>query len=122
MKLFNKYAILLASSLMLLPSCNDFLDKTPIAAVTPDTYLWSDADLGAYALKQYSFTTHQGAGIGIWAGDNHTDINLFPFIAKKRRASVFIFIPKREVYIHIFPNSPPCSPSPNMSNRTKIIT
>ena len=73
MKLFNKYAILLASSLMLLPSCNDFLDKTPIAAVTPDTYLWSDADLGAYALKQYSFTTHQGAGIGIWAGDNHTD-------------------------------------------------
>ena len=73
MKLFNKYAILLAGSLMLLPSCNDFLDKTPIAAVTPDTYLWSDADLGAYALKQYSFTTHQGAGIGIWANDNHTD-------------------------------------------------
>lgn len=73
MKLFNKYAILLAGSLMLLPSCNDFLDKTPIDAVTPDTYLWSDADLGAYALQQYSFGTHKGAGLGIWANDNHTD-------------------------------------------------
>lgn len=73
MKLFNKYAMLLAGSLMLLPSCNDFLDKTPIDAVTPDTYLWSDADLGAYALKQYNFTTHSGAGLGTWANDNHTD-------------------------------------------------
>lgn len=73
MKLFNKYAFLLTGSLMLLSSCNDYLDKEPIDAVTPDTYLRTDADLGAYALKQYSFNTHQGAGLGIWANDNHTD-------------------------------------------------
>lgn len=73
MKLFNKYIALLVVNLISLSSCNDFLDKEPIDTVTPDTYLWSDADLGAYALKQYNFSTHSGAGLGIWANDNHTD-------------------------------------------------
>lgn len=68
-----KYALLLAGGLVMLSSCNDYLDREPLDAVTPNTYLWTDADLSAYALKQYSFTTHQGAGVGIWAGDNHTD-------------------------------------------------
>lgn len=73
MKLVNKYIFLLAGSLMLLPSCNDFLDKEPIDTVTPDNFLMTDGDLSAYALKQYSFSTHSGAGVGIWAQDNHTD-------------------------------------------------
>lgn len=73
MKAFNKYILLLAGGLTLLSSCNDFLDKMPLDAVTPDTYLRTADDLAAYALKQYSFSTHQGAGLGIWAADNHTD-------------------------------------------------
>lgn len=72
MKILNKYAVILVGGMMI-SSCNDFLDKNPIDSVTPDTYLWSDADLSAYALKQYSFSTHGGAGIGIWASDNNTD-------------------------------------------------
>lgn len=54
-------------------SCNDFLDKEPLDEVTPETFLWSDADLSAYIIKQYNFNTHSGAGVGIWAIDNHTD-------------------------------------------------
>lgn len=73
MKLFNKYIILLAIGMVVFSSCSkDFLDKEPIDQVTPDNYLWTDADLGAYALKQYNFLTH-GGGLGIWAVDNHTD-------------------------------------------------
>ncbi|WP_430811001.1 MULTISPECIES: RagB/SusD family nutrient uptake outer membrane protein [unclassified Carboxylicivirga] len=73
MKLFNKYTLLSLVTVVLMSSCNDFLDREPIDQVTPDTYLRTDADLGAYALKRYNFTTHAGAGLGIWAGDNHTD-------------------------------------------------
>ena len=68
-----KYMLLLAGGLVAISSCNDYLDKEPLDQVTPNTYLWSDIDLGAYSLKQYSFTTHSGAGVGIWAGDNATD-------------------------------------------------
>ncbi|CAK7083975.1 MAG: hypothetical protein PARBA_03724 [Parabacteroides sp.] len=73
MKVFNKYTVLLAGGLMLLSSCNDYLNKEPIDAITPETYLYSEADLGSYALEQYNFNTHSGAGLGIWANDNHTD-------------------------------------------------
>lgn len=73
MKLFNKHIVLLAISMVVFSSCSkDFLDREPIDQVTPDNYLWTDADLGAYALKQYNFQTH-GGGLGIWAADNHTD-------------------------------------------------
>ncbi len=54
-------------------SCDDFLNKEPLDEVTPETFLWSDADLSAYIIKQYNFNTHSGAGIGVWAIDNHTD-------------------------------------------------
>lgn len=62
------------ASMVFFYACNkSFLDKLPQDQITPDTYLWTDADLGAFALKQYNFVTHQGAGLGIWAQDNHTD-------------------------------------------------
>lgn len=73
MKLLIKYTFVLVSGLMFFSSCDDFLDKQPIDAVTPNTYLRSDADLAAYVIQQYNFPTHSGAGIGIWAADNHTD-------------------------------------------------
>lgn len=68
-----KYILLLVGGLLALSSCNDFLDKEPLDQVTPDTYLLTDADLSAYALKQYGFSTHQGAGVGTFANDDHTD-------------------------------------------------
>lgn len=68
-----KYILLLVGGLFALSSCNDFLDIEPLDQVTPDTYLFTDADLSAYALKQYSFSTHSGAGIGTYGNDNHTD-------------------------------------------------
>lgn len=73
MKTLNKYLLLLAGGLMSLTSCNDFLDREPLDQVTPDNYLWSEGDLRAYSIKHYSFTTHGDGGLGIWAGDDHTD-------------------------------------------------
>lgn len=73
---FNKYTLLLAGGLTLgLTSCNDFLDREPMDAVTPDAFLKTESDMTAYALQQYkgAFTVHEGAGIGAWASDNHTD-------------------------------------------------
>jgi len=74
MKAFNKYIILpLMVSLLVLTSCNDFLDREPLDEVTPDKYLWSDSELASYAVKHYSFNTHGGWNIGTWGEDNHTD-------------------------------------------------
>lgn len=71
----NKYILLVAGALSLtaMTSCNDFLDMEPLDAVTPETFLWNDADMSAYMIKQYNFTTHSGAGVGIWGNDNNTD-------------------------------------------------
>lgn len=64
----NKYTLILAGglSLFMMTSCNDFLDREPLDAITPETFLWNDADMSAYMIKQYSFSTHSGAGVGIW--------------------------------------------------------
>lgn len=71
----NKYTLILAGglSLSMMTSCNDFLDREPLDAITPETFLWNDADMSAYMIKQYSFSTHSGAGVGIWGNDNGTD-------------------------------------------------
>lgn len=39
----------------MMTSCNDFLDREPLDAITPETFLWNDADMSAYMIKQYSF-------------------------------------------------------------------
>lgn len=38
----NKYTLLLAGSLAFMSSCNDFLDKEPLDAITPETFLWNE--------------------------------------------------------------------------------
>lgn len=64
----------LASAFML-SSCNDFLDRAPLDAVTPDVYLKAEADLAAYSIGAYNFPHHgSNWGIGnIITGDNHSD-------------------------------------------------
>lgn len=56
-------------------SCNDFLDKLPLDAVTPEHYFTSEADLASYAINMYGlFPRHEGWGLGtIMRGDDHTD-------------------------------------------------
>ena len=54
-------------------SCNDFLDREPLDNVTPEAFFWSESDLAAYTIKQYSFATHDGWNLGTWKDDNNTD-------------------------------------------------
>ena len=61
---------------LMLGSCNDFLDKEPLDKVTATSYFNSDADLAAFAIKQYDLFPN---GRDQWnmgpaaLRDNHTD-------------------------------------------------
>ena len=73
MKLTKLYIGLLCG-MTALSSCNDFLDREPLDAITPENFLYTDADLASYAINLYSFPTHSGWDIvGIWDNDNNTD-------------------------------------------------
>lgn len=55
-------------------SCNEFLDREPLDAITPDNFLLTESDLASYAINMYPFSTHAGWGLGgIWVNDNNTD-------------------------------------------------
>ncbi|PTN06291.1 RagB/SusD family nutrient uptake outer membrane protein [Mangrovibacterium marinum] len=73
----QKYSIkkfmVIALAALSFTSCNDFLDREPLSNVTPNDYLWSEADLAAYTINQYDFPTHSGWGPGTFATDNNTD-------------------------------------------------
>ena len=73
----KKYSIkkfmVIALAALSFTSCNDFLDREPLSNVTPNAYLWSEADLAAYTINQYNFPTHGGWGPGTFAIDNNTD-------------------------------------------------
>ncbi|MEN6456326.1 MAG: RagB/SusD family nutrient uptake outer membrane protein, partial [Prolixibacteraceae bacterium] len=56
-----------------LVGCNDFLDREPLSNVTPNEYLWTEANLAAYTIDRYNFPTHGGWGPGTFSIDNHTD-------------------------------------------------
>ena len=58
---------------LLLSSCNDFLDREPLDAVTPTQYFNAEADLAAYTISYYNFPTHGGWGVGTLNIDNGTD-------------------------------------------------
>ncbi len=63
----------LIASVGVLNSCNKFLDRSPLDEVTPEDYLKTEADLAAYTIKAYDFTSHSGYGVGTFANDFHTD-------------------------------------------------
>lgn len=66
--------MLAAFLLIAISGCNKFLDRPPLSNVTPQEYLWSEADLGTYTLSRYNFPTHTGAfNVGTFGTDNGTD-------------------------------------------------
>lgn len=66
---------MLGASLTGLTACNDFLDKVPESAVTPDSYFMAEADLAAYSINLYNFNTIPTGkyGLSIFADNDHTD-------------------------------------------------
>lgn len=68
-----KYILPVLISAFSMTSCNDFLDREPLDNITPEAFFWSESDLAAYTIKQYSFTTHDGWNLGTWKNDNDTD-------------------------------------------------
>ncbi|MBG6234768.1 hypothetical protein IWX76_001336 [Pedobacter sp. CAN_A7] len=75
MKKINKYIYLLLACVgaTTIVSCNKQLDMEPLSAVTPEKFLFTEADLAAYTIQQYSFPTHDGWNPGTFSADNHTD-------------------------------------------------
>jgi hypothetical protein len=63
----------IALVMLFFTSCDDYLDREPLSNVTPNDYLWSEADLAAYTINQYNFPSHGGWNSGTFATDNHTD-------------------------------------------------
>ena len=50
MKSFNKSLYFLFGGIFLFSSCEDFLNKEPIDAVTPETYLMTDGQMPIWEL------------------------------------------------------------------------
>ena len=76
MQVQMKNMITLASLLVgcsLFVSCDDFLDRRPLDAVTPDSYLTKEDHLASYSIRAYSFSTHSGYTPGTVTADLHTD-------------------------------------------------
>ncbi len=69
---YSIYAVILLLAVAF-TSCNEYLDREPLSNVTPNDYLWHEADLAAYTINRYNFPTHGGWGPGTFSRDNHTD-------------------------------------------------
>ncbi len=54
-------------------SCNDKLDMAPESNITPENYLWDEAQLAAYTINRYSAIPINGETTP-FAGDNATDV------------------------------------------------
>ncbi|MDO5075360.1 MAG: RagB/SusD family nutrient uptake outer membrane protein [Bacteroidales bacterium] len=67
--------ILMLGTLTTLVSCNGFLDQEPLDKVTPEKYFAAEADLAAYSINYYKFSSNEPGSyrMGIWGRDNHTD-------------------------------------------------
>lgn len=58
-----------------LVACDDFLDRIPESEITPQAYFSSEADLAAYVINLYPFTSVSPGSYGMstFAADNGTD-------------------------------------------------
>lgn len=74
MKKYIQYMAVGALLMGGLTSCNDFLDREPLDKVTPERFFTSEADLAAYAINNYKFTTVTSSyGLNYFGLDNDTD-------------------------------------------------
>lgn len=69
------YVITLFAFGLSLNSCEDFLEREPLDAVTPGLFLNSENDLASYPISYYSsiFPTHGGWSSGVSRFDDQTD-------------------------------------------------
>ncbi|HRV90193.1 MAG TPA: RagB/SusD family nutrient uptake outer membrane protein [Prolixibacteraceae bacterium] len=67
------YSVVVTALAVAITGCNDYLDREPLSNVTPNQYLWNEADLASYAVARYSFPTHGGWYPGTHSLDNGTD-------------------------------------------------
>ena len=58
--------------LIVFGACEDFLEKEPLAQITPENYFWAESELAAYAINQYSFST-PGTKMGEKGGPQYAD-------------------------------------------------
>lgn len=70
--------IIFLSGMILLSSCNEFLDREPLDKIAPDMYFYKEADLAAYTINIYpnaNFSTiaPYQYGLSTFKADNHTD-------------------------------------------------
>ncbi|HZJ80894.1 MAG TPA: RagB/SusD family nutrient uptake outer membrane protein [Dysgonamonadaceae bacterium] len=75
MKLKYLSTLLLSALLIGFSACNDYLDVQPESSITPEAYFTAEADLAAYSINLYNFTSiNPGSyGISTFGYDNHTD-------------------------------------------------
>ena len=63
------------TGLFFIAGCNDYLEKQPQSSVTPSSYFKAEADLAAYSINLYNFTSISPGtyGISTFGNDNGTD-------------------------------------------------
>ena len=69
------YIFMSLAALFSVAGCDDFLDKQPQSSVTPSSYFKAEADLAAYSINLYAFTSigPGSYGISTFGSDNGTD-------------------------------------------------
>ncbi|MDO5105232.1 RagB/SusD family nutrient uptake outer membrane protein [Capnocytophaga sp.] len=75
--------ITIVSGVLLLASCNDFLDREPLDKITPEIYFNNEGDLAAFTIGLYPdadfLTIAPGAyGLSVFKSDNDTDNQASP--------------------------------------------
>ncbi len=61
-------------AVLMFTSCNAFLDLEPESSLSPEQYLTTEENLGAYATDLYNmFPEHERSTWGYWRTDAHTD-------------------------------------------------
>ncbi|MCA5006276.1 RagB/SusD family nutrient uptake outer membrane protein [Sphingobacterium bovistauri] len=79
MKRIFKYIMLCNLILATMASCTDYLDQRPLSQLSPEQYLSTEDNIGAYAIDLYNTLPVHGAGSwGIWSMDNNTDNMVSP--------------------------------------------
>lgn len=82
----NHIIILFLGILILHVSCEDFLERSPKAQITPEDYLWDVAQLEAYSITQYDILMSHSSNSTTWGTfgvDTHTDNMVEPDYADK---------------------------------------